>query len=212
MSNSWNATERARLAQALALAGPGAPTLCEGWSAAHLATHLVLREHKPWAVFGAPFERAVAGATERPAFDALVTSFARTPAAWSPARWAGEQMNLLEYHVHLQDVVRAGPQDGAARAVPEQALERALWAQLRYFARLLYRPAPVGVVLAVTDGPRTVVRKPRSGSGSVVISGQASELALHAFGRGAVADVTVEGLPEDVAALAVRFPAPAPRG
>lgn len=210
MRTSWNELERAHLAQALAVAGPGAPTLCEGWRTEHLAAHVVLRERKPWAVRGATFDRTVTEATDRAAYDSLVTSFASTPPVWSPARWGGEPMNLVEYYVHLQDVVRAGPADGT-RLDPEPAHERALWSQLRLAARLMYRSAPVGVVLAVAGGPRAVARKPRSGSGSVVVTGRAGELVLHAFGRGAVADVTFEGAPQDVDALAERFPAPPQR-
>ncbi|MEP7763171.1 TIGR03085 family metal-binding protein [Sanguibacter sp. 25GB23B1] len=210
MRTSWNELERAHLAQALATAGPGAPTLCEGWSTEHLAAHVVLRERKPWAVRGATFERTVAEARDRPTFDTLVTTFAGTPPVWSPARWAGEPMNLVEYYVHLQDVVRAGPADGTLLD-PEPAHERALWSHLRPAARLLYRSAPVGVVLEVVGGPRAVARKPRSGTGSVVVTGRPSELVLHAFGRGAVADVTVSGASHDVAALAARFPAPPQR-
>ena len=207
MRTSWNELERAHLAQALTLAGPGAPTLCEGWRTEHLAAHVLLRERKPWAVRGGTFERTASAASARPTFDALVTTFAGEPAVWSPARWAGEQMNLLEYYVHLQDVVRAGPADGP-RLVPEPAHERALWGHFRLFARMLYRPAAVGVVLAPVDGSRTVVRRPRSGAGSVVISGRPSELVLHGFGRGAVADVALDGSAQDVAALSARFPAP----
>lgn len=204
MRTSWNDLERAQLAQALTLAGPGAPTLCEGWQTEHLAAHVVLRERKPWASRGAPFERTATSATDRGVFDSLVTTFARPPAPWNPARWAGEQMNLLEYYVHLQDVVRAAPTDARPDAL-DPAHERALWAQFRLFARMSYRASPVGVVLAAVDGPRAEVRRPRPGTGTVVVTGRVGELVLHGFGRGAVADVTLEGSQDDVAALRARF-------
>ena len=44
--------ERAALAAALRAAGPGAPTLCEGWTTRDLAAHLWLREHDPRVVLG----------------------------------------------------------------------------------------------------------------------------------------------------------------
>ena len=44
---SHSAAEREALADALASAGPDAPTLCEGWTAHDLAAHLIAREHRP---------------------------------------------------------------------------------------------------------------------------------------------------------------------
>ena len=39
--------ERASLCDLLAEVGPDAPTLCEGWTTALLAAHLVVRERRP---------------------------------------------------------------------------------------------------------------------------------------------------------------------
>ena len=39
--------ERERFCDALELAGPVAPTLCEGWLTRDLAAHVVLRERRP---------------------------------------------------------------------------------------------------------------------------------------------------------------------
>lgn len=46
----YAAASRAALVEALAHAGPGRPTLCEGWRTEHLAAHIVLRETSPLAV------------------------------------------------------------------------------------------------------------------------------------------------------------------
>ncbi|MDQ1699352.1 MAG: hypothetical protein QOG34_1215, partial [Frankiaceae bacterium] len=46
------AAERAALADALTTVGPDAPTLCEGWTAADLAAHVYVREHRPDATAG----------------------------------------------------------------------------------------------------------------------------------------------------------------
>lgn len=46
----YAAASRAALVEALAHAGPGQPTLCEGWRTEHLAAHIVLRETSPLAV------------------------------------------------------------------------------------------------------------------------------------------------------------------
>ena len=44
--------ERAGLAADLSRLGPDAPTLCKGWTARDLLTHLLLRENDPLAVPG----------------------------------------------------------------------------------------------------------------------------------------------------------------
>lgn len=46
----YAAASRAALVEALTHAGPGQPTLCEGWRTEHLAAHIVLRETSPLAV------------------------------------------------------------------------------------------------------------------------------------------------------------------
>jgi uncharacterized protein (TIGR03085 family) len=213
---TWHSVARAQLAQALTDAGPDAPTLCEGWQSRHLAAHLVLREHSPVAGAGIVVP-ALAARTEREiealaetartadGYRALVDRVATEPAAWSPASWAGEQMNLVEFFVHGEDVRRgAGPVPPLPLA-PEHS--EALWRALLRSARLSYRRLPVGVVLVRPDGVRRVVRRTPSGHGTVVIRGDVGELILHAFGRGAAADVVVEGTPDDVEALRAVLPA-----
>ena len=49
---SLAARERARLADLLDEVGPDAPTCCEGWTTAHLAAHLVVRDGRPDALPG----------------------------------------------------------------------------------------------------------------------------------------------------------------
>ncbi|WP_265521069.1 TIGR03085 family metal-binding protein [Oerskovia flava] len=211
---AWHETQRAALAAALTEHDPDAPTLCEGWQARHLAAHVLLRERSPWlaAALVTPGLRGRAqrhfeavAAVDDAGYRELVARFATPPPAWSPWSWAGEQINTVEYFVHTEDVRR-----GAGDVVPrdlEHGLERALWGRLTQAARLAYRRSPAGVVLAVPGGPRREVRRPRAGHGSVVVSGRPGELLLHAFGRGARADVTLDGAPADVDALRAVAPA-----
>ncbi|HEX5331782.1 MAG TPA: TIGR03085 family metal-binding protein [Cellulomonas sp.] len=212
---TWHHIARAQLASALTEAGPDAPTLCEGWQSRHLAAHLVLREHSPVAGAGivvpalaAHTEQVIAqlAETARSAQDYrdLVARVAAEPAAWSPLAWAGEQVNLVEFFVHTEDVRRgAGP-------VPPRELEpehvEALWRALVRGASLTYRRVPVGIVLVRPDGVRRRVRRAPSGHGTVVIRGAVGELLLHAFGRGAAVDIRIEGAPDDVEALAEVLP------
>jgi uncharacterized protein (TIGR03085 family) len=212
---TWHRIARAQLAQALTDAGPDAPTLCEGWQSRHLAAHLVLREHSPLVGAGivvpalaAHTERAIDEladtARSESGYRDLVSRVATEPAAWSPLAWVGEQVNLVEYFVHTEDVRRgAGP-------VPPRELEpdhvEALWRALVRGASISYRRAPVGIVLVRPDGVRRRVRRAPSGHGTVVIRGAVGELLLHAFGRGAAADVGIEGAPGDVEALRAVLP------
>jgi uncharacterized protein (TIGR03085 family) len=207
---TWHTHERAALAEALAAAGPHAPTLCAGWEARHLAAHVVLREHSARVGAGLvvpalasqadrAIERLADTAQDDEGFADLVARVGTPLPAWNPMSWAGDAANLIEFFVHAEDVRRgAGP-------VPARDLtpgrEQALWNRLVKMAPLAYRRAPTGIVLVVPGGRRHVVRGTRGGRGSVAVSGQVGELALHALGRGAAADVTLLGSPDDIAAL-----------
>ena len=48
--------ERRALADLLGELGPDAPTCCEGWTTAHLAAHLVVRDRRPDAMPGYALE------------------------------------------------------------------------------------------------------------------------------------------------------------
>lgn len=207
---TWHEFERTTLARALTEAGPDAPTLCEGWRTRHLAAHIVLRETAPLAAAGIVVpalsgrtERAVAElastATDPVGFAALVARVLAGPPRWSPMSWAGEAADLVEFFVHTEDVRR-----GAGQVEPlelEPGHTRALWQRLVRGAPLLYRRAPVGVVLVVPGGPRRAVRRARADAGTVVVRGDVGELLLHAYGRGEAARVHVLGDALDVAAL-----------
>jgi len=203
-----SASERAALASELLRRGPDAPTLCAGWTARDLAAHLVVRERRPDAALGvvlAPLaahgERVRAAVAARP-FPELVAAVADGPPRLSPFALPGVDgtVNTGEHFVHLEDLRRAGERPEGPRDLPEE-VRRALWTGLRGRARLLYRRTPVGVVLETPEG-RAVVRRAPEGAGEVVVRGGTGEVLLHSFGREAVAQVELDGAPEDVRALA----------
>lgn len=218
---AWDEFERENLAGELRAAGPDGPTLCAGWRTRHLALHLVRREREPWqlAVDAAPslnvaamtrFEEAAQRLEDPDAYARVVDRFASKPSRWSPASWAGEQMNLLEYFVHGEDVRRASDDPGAPPPVPRvlSTLETdVLWRRFGLVSRVLYRKSPVGLVLVLPDG-RRVTAGPRASeeTGKVVVRGPVGEIVLHAFGRGARALVQVEGSSEAVELLDSAFP------
>ncbi|NCT89834.1 TIGR03085 family protein [Cellulomonas sp. APG4] len=199
--------ERTALADALADAGPGAPTLCEGWRSEHLAAHVVLRERAPLVAAGivvpqlaARTERAIselaAASGAEAGYAALVERVRQGPGRWHPLEWS-DAAQLVELFVHTEDVRRgAGPLPPRPRT-PEHT--EALWRGLTRMAGMLYRRSPVRVALC--DGEGRVLRAGPRGASTVVVTGDVGDLVLHAYDRSAAARVTVEGALEDVAAL-----------
>ncbi|MCW2810749.1 MAG: hypothetical protein JWP61_1207 [Friedmanniella sp.] len=205
----WVDAERSALVATLRSAAPDAPTLCEGWDVSYLLAHLVAREQSlpviiSDAVAGRPpgQERqlghlAATTATEE-GHQALVTRFLDGPPRWSPMSWAAEQINLVEYVVHHEDIRRAGEDPAAPRTLPAAELA-AIWKRVQAFGVLGYRSAPVGVTLATPTGERKRVRR---GTPEVTLTGDAVELALYVSGRREVARVEVSGSDEAQAAFA----------
>jgi len=214
--------ERADLVAALRAAGPGAPTLCEGWRTEHLAAHVVLRESTVATAAGIVV-RPLAGRTEREtrrlgdrstdpaAWAALLVRVAHGPPRWHPMRWAGDGAQLAELFVHTEDVRRAAPdpvthEPAQPRRLPARHVD-ALWTALARSARLLVRRSPVPVVLRRPDGPSVVAGPRRSAAGPVTVVGEPGELLLWVFDRSRVAHVALEGAPEDVERLTRYRPA-----
>src|SRR4249920_3401059 len=164
--------ERFEFAGTLARTKPDAPTLCDPWTAAQLAAHIILRERSlNQAVNRLPVDAVrrwsqdrIAHYAEQVPYDELVRRVHDGPPRWSPLAVpaVAERVNLLEYVVHHEDVRRAGPRPAPPRNIPADR-RAAIWAQLRLAARLTMRQAPVGVVLVEADGDEVVARKPVDG-------------------------------------------------
>ncbi len=197
--------EREALCDTLLEVGPDAPTLCDPWRARELAAHLVLRERRPDLAAGIVVP-ALAGRLEREQssvaagdWEELVRTVRTGPPIWSPARIGAVDavVNTVEMIVHHEDVLRGDGHVGPRREVPERTA-RAGFETLRRSAALMFRRSPVGVRL-VAPGREPVEAGP---AGRVVtISGEPVELLLLAYGRMRVADVELDGAPEDVEAL-----------
>ncbi|HEY6738953.1 MAG TPA: TIGR03085 family metal-binding protein [Actinopolymorphaceae bacterium] len=199
------ASERRALADLLAELGPDAPTLCDGWTTADLAAHLVIRENTILPAAGIAIPR-LAGRT-RQAMDELLRTHGyvgtvgrvRTgPSGLTPYRLPALERaaNAVEYFVHHEDVRRARP-GWQPRNLPS-TFEDLLWQRLRTAGRMLFRRVPVGVLLARPTGRTARVR---GGEPVAVIEGRPSELMLYAFGRGTVARIEVKGPESAVTAL-----------
>ena len=88
--------ERAGLAADLSRLGPDAPTLCKGWTARDLLTHLLLRENDPLAIPGmavSVFDAVTRTRADKleasGSFEDLVTRFAHGPGRFSVFRIPG---------------------------------------------------------------------------------------------------------------------------
>ena len=115
---TYSRDERRALCALLDETGPGAPTLCEGWTTLDLAAHLVLRERRPDAgagMLGGPLAgytaRVQRKIAERTPYDQLVQAVREGPPRLSMFGLPGmdERANLVEYFVHHEDVRRAAP-------------------------------------------------------------------------------------------------------
>ena len=195
---SLAARERADLADLLAGSGPDAPTCCEGWTTAHLAAHLVVRDGRPDALAGFGVEKLSATnpltrwshrledqLREATPYADLVRRVRSGPPVWSPVRLPvfDRMLNTSEFAIHHEDVRRAQP-DWRPRALPLPDQD-ALWTSAKGFARLVRRP----LVLRRSDATGI---EHRVGSGTPrTVTGEPLELLLWLSGRRGVARVEV---------------------
>lgn len=200
--------QRAALCDALEGAEPTAPTLCEGWTAHHLAAHVWLRENEPLSAAGvavpalaARTARRIEELVARRSYPELVAAIRRGPSRLSPFRLPGMEAaaNTLEFFVHCEDV-RRGSGNNTPRPL-DPALEEVAWRRVPTMARVFLRRLPVAVWLERDRPPGEPVRVGR-GADIVTLHGPASELLLYLFGRRSAANLQVFGEPAAVALLA----------
>jgi uncharacterized protein (TIGR03085 family) len=181
--------------------GPDADVLCDGWSTADLAAHLYVRERRPDAAPGAVLPGPAAAYTARvmasvlrvDGFDNVVDVLAAGPPRL--LRPLDEQVNLMEFYIHVEDVRRA--QGDQPRSLPP-SMERALFARLRILLRLsLLRLRDVQVDVVTAHGERASF-----GHGPMAqLRGPVGEVALWVFDRKAAAEVDLTGDPESILRL-----------
>jgi len=213
-------SERAALCDALAEAGPDAPTGCTGWTTADLAAHLVVRETRAdtWPGLVLPplasyTERVRRKTARTETFERLVERLREGPPRFSPYALPGGDgiFNLVEFFVHHEDVRRLRP-EWAPRSL-EPATEEVLWRKMK-IARFVMRNSPVEVTLVRPDGRSRLVTRGRvrggarggpSGgkrrAGAVRVHGPVPELLLWTLGRTHLARVRLTGPPEAVKTL-----------
>jgi uncharacterized protein (TIGR03085 family) len=140
--------ERRELADLLGNLGPDALTCCAGWTTAHLASHLVVRERRPDALVGLGAEAVGAGGPlaswphrledrlrESTPYAEVVDRLRAGPPPWSPMSWpvlAGG-LNTTEFVIHHEDVRRAQP--GWTARELDRSVQDQLWSAMALFAR-----------------------------------------------------------------------------
>jgi uncharacterized protein (TIGR03085 family) len=199
--STYAALERAQLVEALRAVPADAPTLCEGWTALDLAAHVVARERRMDSLPGLLLpamagwtEKVRAGIARRP-YPEVIELIAAGPPWTSPFALPGVDAaaNFTEFAIHTEDVRRGRP-GWTPRDLDPAELEE-IWSGLRSRGRMLFRSAPVAVVLALPDGRRQAV----AGDGPhVTLTGEALELLLYAAGRRDAAHVEVTGADDAV--------------
>lgn len=197
--------ERQALCDLFDRLGPAQPTLCEGWTTADLAGHLVVREGRPDAGLAivVPAIRGYAARLERAAarrpFGELVDALREGPPLGRSAvglPGLRDSANVHEFFVHHEDVRRGQPSWSLRALRPE--LDEALRSRLPLMARLLLRRLS-GARLELVQPDGTVVRVGKQGP-VARLSGPIGELTLWSFGRDAV-QVDLDGDPVAVAAV-----------
>jgi len=191
--------ERDALCDLFLAVGPDAPTLCEGWTAADLATHLVVRERKPLAGPGLVVGGAAAALTARimartkaaHSYEEMVARVRRGPPPWTAPFDA--LINLTEYFVHHEDVRRGGGDTTPRPPAELSKVEAALWAALRRGSGFMTRPAKgIGLDLVTPAGDGIAAR---AGAERASITGTPGEIVLFLSGRGGAAQVELGGAP-----------------
>jgi uncharacterized protein (TIGR03085 family) len=198
-SRSFVDRERDAVADLMTELGPDAPTCCAGWTTAHLAAHLVVRDRRPDAMAGYALESAGQGgpvvARAHRAEDRLRTStpyadvVARVrsgPAWWWPTAWPPVEhaINVTEFAVHHEDVRRAQP-DWKPRELTREDQDT-IWSAAALYARR--GAGRRGLVLRRTDVPG---QERRVGAAGRTVEGEPLELLLWLARRRDIARVAV---------------------
>ena len=199
--------ERDDLCDLMLAVGPDADTLCEGWTTRDLAAHLVVRDRRPDTLPGLMMP-ALAGHTEKVRLAARdhhdyprLVHLVRSGPMY-PVRLASLDafVNGLEFLVHHEDVLRAQP-DWTAIVDTQRDLQA--WKRLGAMAKMLGRPAEVGLVLASPGHDPVTARRPDPDPGGPTgtVTGPVADVILWAFGRTGAVDVELSGDDEAVEVL-----------
>jgi uncharacterized protein (TIGR03085 family) len=200
--------ERAELLGTLRSVGPDAPTLCDGWTAATLAAHIVVSEQQAgvplsvaypiWRVASARTGAKLRGSAtnigdrrmvmaEARGWDWLLRRLASGPPRLFGVRLIAE-LRLVEEFIHHEDVRRAN--GGQPRTLSAPMSERLLAGMLAISEIAMFAEGRAGIEVRLRDGQAYRVG---DGEARVQVTGDVGEVTLWLAGRGSAADVDVDG-------------------
>ena len=182
--------ERSTLCDLLVELGPDAPTLCEGWSTADLAAHLVVRERRPdsgpglvWSPLAGYTDKVRTAVRDRTPWEKLVETVRRGPPLL--LRPFDGPMNTVEFFIHVEDVRRA--QDGWESRPLSPELADALWARVGPGGMAKKVPATI-----VITSPGRAEKEHGTGP-RLTLAGDPGELTMFGSGRQGAARVEISG-------------------
>lgn len=191
--------ERVALADLFDEVGPDHPTLDEGWLAADLLNHLLIREGRPDALIAQSVKplhfwaQRVADGFKTLPWTERVDRWRQGPSGFSPARIGklDELMNTAEHFIHHEDVRRGAP-GWTVRTLDAQTDQAVLDQVKSKLSGLQLRNLGVGVQAQLPD-KRTF--QLRLGDPGITLVGAPTELLLWISGRRTACEVEVQGSP-----------------
>jgi uncharacterized protein (TIGR03085 family) len=190
--------ERNTLCDLFVERGPDALTLCEGWSTADLAAHLVARERRPdsgpglvWPPLAGYTDKVRRAVRERTPWEKLIEKVRSGPPLL--LRPFDGPMNTVEFFIHVEDVRRA--QDGWEPRPISPELADALWERVGPGGMAKKVPATI----VITSPGRA--DKERGTGPRLAVAGDPGELTMFGAGRQGAARVEISGDADLVAQL-----------
>jgi len=172
--------------------GADAPTLCEGWTTADLAAHLVVRERRPdsgpglvWPRLAGYTDKVRTKVRDRTSYEELVETVRHGPPLL--LRPFDGPMNTIELFIHVEDVRRA--QDGWEPRPLDPEMADALWP--RVGAGGMAKKVPATIVIS-SPGRED---KERGTGPRLTLAGDPGELTMFGAGRQRAARVEISGDP-----------------
>jgi uncharacterized protein (TIGR03085 family) len=164
--------------------------LCEGWSTADLAAHLVVRERRPdsgpglvWPPLAGYTEKVRQAVRDRTRWEKLVDTVRGGPPLL--LRPFDGPMNTVEFFIHVEDVRRAQLGWEPRSISPE--LADALWARVGPGG--MAKKVPAAIVITSPGRPDK-----ESGTGPrLTLAGDPGELIMFGAGRQGEARVEISG-------------------
>ena len=182
--------ERRALCDLFVENGRDAPTLCEGWSNADLAAHLVVRERRPdsgpgivWPPLAGYTDKVRRAVRDRTPWEKLVETVRNGPPLL--LRPFDGPMNTVEFFIHIEDVRRAQDDWEPRQISPE--LADALWMRVGPGGMA----KKISATIVITSPGRT---NKESGTGPrLTLAGDPGELIMFGAGRQRAARVEISG-------------------